>query len=113
MLVDGKHMIGVELHLTDDACPIGQEAAEEASLVQHRHPARAIRSRLLPVPAAQQVEEDRHRRGLATQGDGRALVADHGTQCEGMDAQMAFPRNLHNPRSIRIGSAADRGGRRR
>ena len=33
MLVDGEDMIGVELHLADDAAPVGNEAAEEPGLV--------------------------------------------------------------------------------
>ena len=42
VLVDGEHVVGVELPLPDDAGPIGDVAAEEAGFVQHGHPAGAV-----------------------------------------------------------------------
>ncbi len=48
MLVDGEDVVGVELHLADDARPVGQIAAEEPGFVQDRQPFGAVRVAGLP-----------------------------------------------------------------
>ena len=47
--VDGKNMVGVELHLADDAAPVRQIAAEHAGFVEQRQPAGGIAGALAAI----------------------------------------------------------------
>ena len=105
VLVDGEDMVGVELHLPDDARPVRDEAAEEPGLVQiaasarHRSGCRGRRlaphSRSRKSGAGFRVAAQRGRRG-ARCGSARASPAG------GVSSLRS--RATCRMRSIRIGS---------
>ena len=104
VLVDGEHVVGVELHLPDDARPVGNETAEEAGLVHDRQPARAVGMRAgamtLRLLAAHQVHEQRGGFGIAAQFDGAALVLDQRADGQRMQFQIAVARHLQDAQHL-------------
>ena len=104
VLVHGEHVVGVELHLSDDARPVRNEAAEEAGLVQDRKPLRAVGMRagtvMLRLLAAHQVHEQRGRLGVAAQFDGAALVLDQRSDRQRMQFQIAVARDLQDAQHL-------------
>ena len=104
VLVDGEDVIGVELHLADDARPVGQIAAEQPRLVQDMQPLRAVGAIVLGVAAAQQIEKDRSRLGVVAQQGGAPLVVDQRPDRQGCSSNPRS-RAVRSSRNIWIGAS--------
>ena len=102
VLVDGEHVVGVELHLADDARPVRQTAAEDAGLVHHLQPARAVGCASSLVVARRTAG-----RGTIAAASGSprsshraAFVADQRAHGQRMQLQPAVARDLQDAQHL-------------
>ncbi len=105
VLVDREHVIGVELHLPDDARPVGQQAAEQAGFVQHREPARPVGAARSAAEgrrcaAGQQVEKQIRGSPVLAQRAGGALVANQPAHRQRMQFQATIAGNLQDAQGL-------------
>ena len=87
VLVHREDMVGVELHQADDARPVGQEAGQEAGLIQQAEPLRR-------VAPHQYVEKAHPGLGVASQLVGLPGMADQGADRQRVDLQPPVTRGL-------------------
>ena len=110
VLIDGEDMVGVELHLPDDAGPVGHETAEKPGLVHDAQPFGAVwvvaggvdttDPLSLRFLAAEQVHELIGCLGIAAQTDRAPLVLDQGAQRQRMQFQVPVARHAQDAQHL-------------
>src|ERR1700679_3926193 len=98
-------MVGVELHLADDAGPIGQVATKKTRLVEDTKPSRAVWMRsakpmTIRFLAAQQIHEDRGRLQVPAKRYRPSFVLDERAYGEGVKFQASITRDLQNTQHL-------------
>ena len=117
MLVHGENMVGIELHLADDARPIRQIAAEKSCLVEDAKPSGAIGMlsagpMTIRLLAAQQIHEDLGRLQIAAQRNRPPLVLDERPYRERVKFQASITRDLQDTQHLdRLGIEVPPGDR--